>query len=156
MDLSFQTVTGRFNYRVAAVICRDGKLLTLQEPNSPYAYLPGGRVAMTETAEEAILREVLEETGLQGHIIRPLWLNQAFFTEDQTKESFHEICLYFLVDLPVAEAEDFVVMENGRANQLKWIAFEALQETYFYPEFLKTEIFQLPKHLTLRVEREED
>ncbi|WP_162011152.1 NUDIX hydrolase [Streptococcus sp. S784/96/1] len=156
MDLSFKTVGGRFNYRVAAVICRDGRLLTIQEPNSSYSYLPGGRVAMKETAEEAILREVFEETGLQAELIRPLWLNQAFFTEDQTKESFHEICLYFLVELLVADTEDFLVMEHGRVNQFKWLAFEELQETYFYPEFLKNEIFQLPNHLTLRVEREKD
>ncbi|MBQ8777462.1 MAG: NUDIX domain-containing protein [Treponema sp.] len=32
-----------------------------------------------ETAEEAVIREVQEELGITPKIVRPLWLNQAFF-----------------------------------------------------------------------------
>lgn len=49
---------------------------------SPYFYLPDGRVKMGETAEQAIVREIREELGITLKIARPLWLNQAFFTED--------------------------------------------------------------------------
>lgn len=62
-------------------------------------YLPGGRVELGETAEHAVVREVQEELCVTTKVIRPLWLNQAFFTEDVDKLNYHELCLYFLMDI---------------------------------------------------------
>ena len=60
----------------------NGKILTMRDKCFPYYYLPGGRVKMGETAEQAIAREICEELGFKPCIIRPLWLNQSFFEED--------------------------------------------------------------------------
>ena len=81
MDITFCTEQGRFNYRVCAIIINDDKLLAMHDERSPYYYLPGGRVKLHETAEEAIIRELQEELRINAKIIRPLWLNQSFFTE---------------------------------------------------------------------------
>ena len=64
MDITFKTDSGIFNYRVCAMILHDGKILAMQDDRSPYYYLPGGRVAMGESAEDAVLREVQEELGI--------------------------------------------------------------------------------------------
>lgn len=56
MDLTFQTKHGFFNYRVGAVIIRQERLLVTKDKRSPYFYIPGGRVRLHETAENAILR----------------------------------------------------------------------------------------------------
>ena len=111
MDISFKTQEGRFNYRVCGVVIRSGKLLAMQDGRTPYSYLPGGRVQLHETAEAAILREMREETGLDAQIVRPLWLNQAFFVEEASAERFHEICLYYLLDLPGIPEENFSIPE---------------------------------------------
>ena len=58
MDISFETEKGRFNYRVSAVIIRNDRLLTVQDNAYSYSYLPGGRVKMGETAEQAMQREL--------------------------------------------------------------------------------------------------
>ena len=84
MDITFDTECGRFNYRVCAVIINDNKLLAMHDENSPYYYLPGGRVSLHETAENAVLREIKEELEIDAKIIRPLWVNQSFFNEDVT------------------------------------------------------------------------
>ena len=99
MDISFSNGNEKFNYRVCAMIINEGKILAMKDNNSPYYYLPGGRVKLGETAEDAVLRECFEELGIKPKIIRPLWLNQAFFTEDVEKIHFHEICVYFLIDI---------------------------------------------------------
>lgn len=78
MDLSFKCDRQKFNYRVCAMIIADHKILAMRDERSPYFYLPGGRVAMGETAEHAVIREVQEELGIIPKIIRPVWLNQAF------------------------------------------------------------------------------
>ncbi len=77
MDISFKTEQGRFNYRVCAIINKN-KLLAMHDENSPYYYLPGSRVALHETAENAVLREVKEELNIDAGIIRPLWFNSEF------------------------------------------------------------------------------
>lgn len=82
MDISFEAGEEKFNYRVGAVILNDGKLLAMRDEDAPYYYLPGGRVKLGETAEQAVIREVYEELHVTAEIVRPLWLNQAFFKEE--------------------------------------------------------------------------
>lgn len=158
MDISFITAEEKFNYRVCALFLHDGKILAMQDERSPYYYLPGGRVRMGETAEQAIIREVEEELALTPQIARPLWLNQAFFTEDVDHLRYHELCLYFLLDFSqtdlLARGENFTRRERHHTHRFVWLPFHRLAEEYFYPLFLKKEIFHLPDHLTLRTERE--
>jgi len=52
--------------RAAAIIIRNGELLLIhrQKPGRDYYILPGGAVELDESFEEACIREVKEETGL--------------------------------------------------------------------------------------------
>lgn len=158
MDLSFRHENGKFNYRVCAVMIADGKILAMHDERSPYYYLPGGRVRFGETAENAVIREVQEELGISPRIVRPLWLNQAFFTEDVDHLRYHEICLYFLMDMAhtdlLERGEKFTAREGDRTHTFEWLAFDRLKEEYFYPLFLKKDIFNLPAELTIRTEIE--
>ena len=99
MDITYVSNRKKFNYRVCAIIIFNSKILAMHDERSPYFYLPGGRVQMGETAEHAVVREVEEELNITPKIIRPLWLNQSFFTEDVDKLNYHEICIYYLMDI---------------------------------------------------------
>ena len=72
MDISFKTDKGRFNYRVCGIIIHENKILAMHDEKSPYYYLPGGRVQLHETVEDAIKRELKEELYIDSQIIRPL------------------------------------------------------------------------------------
>ncbi|WP_369350634.1 NUDIX hydrolase [Streptococcus hillyeri] len=158
MDISFMTSEGKFNFRACAVIINDNKLLAMKDDKSPYYFLPGGRIQMGERAEGALIREVYEELGITAEIVRPLWLNQGFFTEDVEQVRFHEVCLYFLVDVATSHltelGQTFQSTEGSRTHTFEWLDFHTLKDLYFYPKFLKTEIFNLPDGLTLRTEVE--
>ena len=158
MDISYKTESGKFNYRVCAVIISDGKILAMHDERSPYFYLPGGRVKMGETAEDAVIREVREELGIIAKIARPLWLNQAFFTEDVDHLRYHELCIYFLMDISETDllerGNEFTVNEGKKTHIFEWLDFNQLKEEYFYPLFLKKEIFNLPNEFTIRTEIE--
>ena len=161
MDISFQTANGKFNDRVCGMIISNGKILAMHDQRSPYYYLPGGRVQIGETCEEAVVRELREELGIEAAIIRPLWLNQAFFTEDVDHLRYHELCLYFLMDISgtdlLSRGDQFACTdaENGKTLRFEWLPFERLKDEYFYPLFLKEKIFDLPDALTLLTNREE-
>ncbi len=153
-DVSFHTKCGRFNYRVCAVMVRRGKLLAMHDEVSPYYYLPGGRVKLHERAEDALVREVREELGVEAKIVRPLWLNQAFFTEDVKKEKFHELCLYFLTEAGGLPEESFTRREGKHTHVFEWLPFERLKDEYLYPVFIKEAVFDLPESLKLQTEYE--
>jgi len=158
MDLSFKCDRQKFNYRVCAMIIADHKILAMRDERSPYFYLPGGRVTMGETAEHAVMREVQEELGIIPKIIRPVWLNQAFFTEDVDNLRYHELCIYFLMDVSETDllksGDTFIRTEGLHTHAFEWLEFSRLKDEYFYPLFLKEEIFRLPNGLTLRTEIE--
>lgn len=147
MDISFKTAHGRFNYRVSAVILRDNCLLTMQDNLYSYSYLPGGRVKMGESAESALRREMIEELHAPLPVIRPLWICEDFFTEEDTLERFHEICVYFLVDGSALPEEAFSHPEGGRINRFSWTPVPAVQGMHLYPEFIRKSITSLPDHL---------
>ena len=158
MDISFKVDNEKFNYRVCAMMISDGKILAMHDDRSPYYYLPGGRVSLGETVENAVIREVQEELGVTPKILRPLWLNQAFFKEDVDRLNYHELCIYFLMDISdtdlLTRGEKFTANEGQRTHKFEWLAFDRLSEEYFYPLFLKKDIFDLPDVFTLRTEIE--
>lgn len=158
MDISFKFENGKFNYRVCAMMISDNKVLAMQDERSPYYYLPGGRVKMGETAEHAVIREIQEELGVTTRIIRPLWLNQAFFTEDVDNLNYHELCIYFLMDVAdtglLARGNKFTSKEGHQTHTFEWLEFRRLKDEYFYPLFLKKDIFNLPNEFTIRTEIE--
>ena len=70
MDCTFFTENGKFNYRVGAIIKNGRKLLMARNPNEKrvFYYSVGGRVKFGETAQQAIIRELKEETSLDCKI----------------------------------------------------------------------------------------
>lgn len=158
MDVSFKIGNEKFNYRVCAMIISDGKILAMHDERSPYYYLPGGRVAIGETAENAVIREIREELGVTPKIVRPVWLNQAFFTEDVNNLHYHELCIYFLMDITNTDlssrGKNFTTNEGDRIHTFEWLEFAQLKDEYFYPVFLKKDIFNIPDVFTVCTETE--
>ncbi len=160
MDISYKTSDGKFNYRVGAIITHNNKLLIMRTEGFPYYYIPGGRVSLHETAENAIIRELNEELHVSAKIIRPLWLNQNFFIEQVSQDKYHELCLLFLVELVECEhiknTNKFEIYENGKTNYFEWVVFDKLEPYSLFPSFIKEAIFNLPTDLTIRYEKEYD
>ena len=158
MDISFRDGDSRFNYRVCAMMIHNGQILAMRDERSPYYYLPGGRVGIGETAESAVIREMQEELGVTPAIVRPLWLNQAFFDEDVSHIRYHELCIYFLMDISgtdlLTRGHTFTRTEGRHTHVFEWLDFAALKDMYFYPIFLKKDIYHLPEVFTIRTEIE--
>jgi 8-oxo-dGTP diphosphatase len=61
---------------VCAIIERDDRVLIAQRPANKHPALkwefPGGKVETGETAEDALVREIMEELGCRIHVVRSL------------------------------------------------------------------------------------
>ena len=124
MDISYSLSSNgtphRFNYRVAALIERNGRFLISHPQSESFAFLPGGRVKIGETAENALYRELQEELNLTVTASRAIFHVENFFTYGG--EAFHEIGLFFHLDgsalpgLPEdGEIRDQVLVCHGRS-----------------------------------------
>lgn len=69
IDMTVPCDNGLINIRVGAIILKDGKFLMVGNNIRPeYLYSVGGRIKFGETAEEAVIREVYEETGVRLYL----------------------------------------------------------------------------------------
>ena len=78
-----------------ALILKDGKLLLnshLTSAGEEYFDLPGGGQHVYETMEEAVIREVLEETGLTVEPVRFAALCGEIFTNEDMRRRFPDYC----------------------------------------------------------------
>ncbi len=150
MDLTFRTEKGKFNYRVGAIIINEGKLLMVRNFRSSYYYSVGGRVKFNETCDHAIIREVKEELGVDMEIDYIAYFHENLFDDEDTKEHFHEIALYYVMkpikDWSKINCNSFV--EEDRVKEhLEWLPIDRLSEFSAYPAFFATELKVLSKEM---------
>jgi 8-oxo-dGTP diphosphatase len=82
---------------VDAVVIRDGKVLLVKRRNEPYKgmfALPGGFVEYGERTEEAVLRELKEETDMEGEIAKLV----GVFSDPQRDPRKHVVSIAYLVE----------------------------------------------------------
>ena len=139
-DMSVVCGDGILNIRVGAIIIKDGRILMVSNDRVNYYYSIGGRIKMGETAQEAIIREVYEETGCSMSIKQLGFIHENYFYGDaklNKDKLIYEISFYFIMNVP----KDFYPITQSTTEDHD-------QETYFwtdlktsaklYPEFFKT------------------
>ena len=153
-DMCVACDDGILNVRAGAIIMTDGKLLMVSN-GGDYLYSVGGRVKFGETAEEAIVREVFEETGVQMEIDRLGFVHENYFYGDapsNLNKLIYEITFFFYMKVPDTFApisESFT--EDNSKEHLRWVSLD--EDMKMYPEFFRTELkdpTDTVKHFTTR------
>ena len=147
-DCCFAKDTNWFRYRAAAIIVEDGYVLFAGNELDDYFYSVGGGVHVGETAEEAVVREVLEETGVRYEIDRLAVIHENFFRQETgTLQGLncHEICLYFLMK-PRGTRELHSNSDScGVKEEMHWIRLEDLDKYKAFPSFMKEYLIRKPQ-----------
>lgn len=141
-DLCVPCGDGIVNIRAGAIILKNGKFLMAGNEREDYLYSVGGRLKLGETAAQAVVREVFEETGVRMEVDRLGFLHENCFYGDAPSNSgklIYEISFFFYMKVP----EDFEPVcgsatEDGDREYLRWVAPD--EDVKLYPAFFKTEL----------------
>lgn len=137
-----------FRYRAAAIIVENDCVLFAGNAMEDYYYSIGGGVHIGESAEDAVLREVWEETGVHYAIDRLAVIHENFFVgKGGSLDGLdcHEVALYFLMKprnsqiLGKTGTTAFGVNENTY-----WLPIQELHRYKAFPSFMQ-EYLQSPR-----------
>ncbi len=107
---------------VGAVVMKENKILLVRRRFDPSAgrwAIPGGHVEEGEKLEEAVVRELLEETGLKALGLRPLSITEYIELLSNGKVSYHYIIIDYLVDVEEGVPEPNEESYEARFFELK-------------------------------------
>lgn len=113
---------------VKALVERDGKILALRQKTKEFNYwdLPGGRIEGNENPEQALEREVMEETGLSVKVEELIGYYYFFRITD----GFELVALVF----KCSEKEERKVIEKSEHDPItewKWVTKQELGKLKF-------------------------
>lgn len=139
-DCGFTKEKNWFRYRAAAIIVENGCVLFAGNSKDDYLYSVGGGVHMGETAEDAVKREVYEETGVHYEIDKLAVIHENFFNENSGAlkgMDCHEITFYFMMKPKGTQDLDSESYTQGVKEEMHWIPIEDLDKYKAFPSFLK-------------------
>lgn len=120
---------------VGAVVFDADCVLLVRRAKAPLAgewSLPGGAVELGETLEEALVREVAEETGLR---VIPLEVVKTFDHIDRDGDGrirFHYVLVDFLCRVD-AESGEHSLRRGSDVSEAQWVAVEGLRTSNEFP-----------------------
>lgn len=112
---------------VGAVIVQDGKILLVKrgvEPAKNLWSIPGGMVELGEKVQDAVIREVKEECGLNVEIIKLMDVVDSITVNEDGRVQFHFVILDFL-----AQVRGGTLKPADDVSDARWIPLEEV-ETY--------------------------
>lgn len=130
----FEVSADRLSFRpsVYGVIIRNHKVL-LSKQWDGYDF-PGGGIKLTETIEEALIREVKEETGFDVRVGRIVVCKSSFFKLPSTGTYVNAVLMYYLCEIRGGEisTDYFDADEKEYANKAEWIDISKIRKVKFY------------------------
>lgn len=131
---AFQVPVDQLTFRPAvyAVIIQDSKIL-LSKQWSGYD-LPGGGINLGEPTEQALIREVKEETGFEIKVDRILHSNSSFFKLPFNNTCVHSVHLFYLCHIVGGQLSDQYLdgQEKEYASLAEWVDLSQVGKLKLY------------------------
>lgn len=129
---------------VGAIIVQDGKILIVRrgsEPGKGKWSVPGGLVELGETVEQAVVREVREECGLDVEVDKLIDIVDSMTFDKNGRLKYHFIILDFFVKIKGGK-----LRPGDDAKEALWVPLEEVENydlTKTFKEFLKRNMEKL-------------
>ena len=140
LDCGFSREGNWFRFRAGAIIIEDECVLMVRNDRDHYYYSVGGGVQLGETAEQAVEREVFEETGVHYEVDRLAVVHENFFNDSDgllAGLNCHEIALYFLMKPKGIKEFHGDSYTNGVKEEMHWVPIAELHKHKAFPSFLQ-------------------
>lgn len=150
LDCGFTKENYWFRYRAAAIIVEDGYVLFAGNENEDYLYSIGGGVHAGETSQEAVEREVYEETGVRYEVDRLAAVHENFFMGHGGEWEglvCHEVCFYYLMKPRGSRTLDAHGVTHGVREEVHWVPVAQLDEVRAYPTFFAEYLRRKPREI---------
>jgi len=111
---------------VGAVIVHEGKILLEKRKNAPGKgkwSIPGGLVELGESTEQAVVREVKEETGLEVEEPRLIDVVDEVRLDEKGAIKYHFVIIDYLISVMRG-----VPKAASDADELHWVPFSEVEE----------------------------
>lgn len=118
-----------FNPENKVLLCKSHKW------NNKYV-IPGGHIELGEKMEEALKREILEETGLEIYDIKLISLKESVYSD-----TFHEDKHFIFIDYQCKTDSSDVTL-NDEAEEYKWVNLADI-DNYKLGGFTRSLLLQL-------------
>ena len=109
---------------VGAIVFKNNRVLLVrraQPPSQDLWAIPGGRVKIGETLQEAAEREILEETGIIIQAREPVYAFDYIERDGSAPPRFHYVIIDLIADYVRGEAR-----AGDDAADVRWVAAEEL------------------------------
>ncbi len=110
---------------VGAVVFKDEKVLLVKRGNAPAKgkwAIPGGRVNLGETLQEAVRREIIEETGITVDPGKPILVFDPIIRDEEGRIVFH----YVIIDYE-ARYVSGEIQPGDDAEDVRWVSRQQLR-----------------------------
>ncbi len=117
---------------VGAIIMSGDKILLVRRANPPMQgewSLPGGLVETGETTQEAVVREVVEETGLQVEPVKLAEVFERILRDPQGRVEYHFVLLDYLCHVTSGDAH-----AASDVTDVRWAKLDELATLAVAPE----------------------
>ena len=131
-----------------ALLIKDGKILLnrcRRDDGTVYYDLPGGGQHQGECLEDAVLREIREETGCEAKIIRFAALAEEIYTDPELCAKYPDYChrmMHIFIAEPLSWGDPTEM--DHQMEGFEWISLEDIGSIELLPHKLKD---QLPRIL---------
>lgn len=137
-NLPSKEFLNRSSTRAAGIVIKDNQLLVMhrKKEGREYWVFPGGHVEEGESSEEAVARELLEETNLQVKVLRLLYCHHLTNNQGGKQRQDFYLCEFVDGDLGLGsytnEAKE-MVDDNSSLYEPLWVNVEQVKNLLLYP-----------------------
>ncbi|MEC9291225.1 MAG: NUDIX domain-containing protein [Pseudomonadota bacterium] len=146
-----------FIHRCAYFIVQDGKMLLsyAEEDENPHYFIPGGKVKCGMDTQASVIREILEETGIDvpADNVSMAVHSERFFKHKQTGMQGHEVCTMFRVKLPKGSCVPKRERDGGKFL-FCWVPVEELATLNFRESYIFQQVKDISQGIHHVIHRE--
>ena len=140
----------RVSFRSSAygIIQHEGQVLLLNMRSTGKLFLPGGGSHIDERLEDALHREIKEETGLEVDIEQFVAFKEDFFYYDPGDVAFHGLMFFYLCRPRTFQLATNEQIADDEVETSRWVPIDQLREEdiHSHAEIILNTLHVLPRH----------